>query len=43
MITGKVEAMALVLSETDGHLGIVTLNNPEKRNSLNASLIHDLF
>jgi len=35
--------MPLVLSETDGHLGIITLNNPEKRNCLNASLIHELF
>ena len=39
----KVEVVALVLSETDGQLGIITLNNPEKRNSLNASLIHELF
>jgi enoyl-CoA hydratase/carnithine racemase len=35
--------MPLVLGETDGHLGIITLNNSEKRNCLNASLIHDLF
>ncbi|MGD0550427.1 MAG: enoyl-CoA hydratase-related protein [Candidatus Bathyarchaeia archaeon] len=35
--------MSLVLSETDGHLGVITLNNPAKRNSLNASLIYDVF
>jgi methylmalonyl-CoA decarboxylase len=35
--------MSLVLSETDGHLGILTLNHLEKRNSLNALLIHDMF
>jgi methylmalonyl-CoA decarboxylase len=27
----------------DGHLGIVTLNHLEKRNSLNTLLIHDMF
>ena len=35
--------MSLVLSETDGHLGVITLNNPAKRNSLSASLIYDVF
>ena len=35
--------MPLILSETDGHLGVVTLNNLEKRNCLNASLIQELF
>ena len=35
--------MPFILSQTDGHLGIVTLNNPEKRNCLNASLIQELF
>jgi methylmalonyl-CoA decarboxylase len=39
----KVDAMPLILSETDGHLGVVTLNNLEKRNCLNASLIQELF
>jgi len=33
----------LVLSETDGHLGIIKLNNLEKRNCLNAALIRELF
>ena len=37
------EIMSLVLSETDDHLGIVTLNHLEKRNSLNTPLIHELF
>jgi len=27
----------------DGHLGIITLNNPEKRNSLNSALIQELL
>lgn len=35
--------MPLILTETDGHLGIITLNNPEKRNSLNSPLIHELL
>jgi methylmalonyl-CoA decarboxylase len=35
--------MVLILSETDGHLGIITLNNPEKRNCLNGALIQELF
>jgi methylmalonyl-CoA decarboxylase len=35
--------MPLVLSEMEGHLGIITLNNAAKRNCLNASLIYDLF
>ena len=42
-IIGTVKLMPLVLSETDGHLGIITLDNPEKRNCLNAPLIHDFF
>jgi methylmalonyl-CoA decarboxylase len=37
------EIMSLVLSETDDHLGILTLNHLEKRNSLNTLLIHDMF
>jgi methylmalonyl-CoA decarboxylase len=37
------EIMSLVLNETDGHLGILTLNHLEKRNSLNVLLIHDMF
>ncbi len=35
--------MPLVVSETDGHLGMITLNNPEKRNCLSAPLIQELF
>jgi methylmalonyl-CoA decarboxylase len=31
--------MPLILKEVDGALGVITLNNPEKRNSLSAALI----
>jgi methylmalonyl-CoA decarboxylase len=33
--------MALILKERDGALGIITLNNPDKRNCLSANLIHE--
>ncbi len=36
-------AMSLVLSEFDQETGIITLNNPEKRNCLSHALIQDLF
>ena len=35
--------MSLVVTEVDGHLGTITLNNPEKRNSLNSALIQELL
>jgi len=35
--------MSLVLTEVDDHLGIITLNNPEKRNALNSALIQELL
>lgn len=35
--------MALVLSEMRQQIGIITLNNPEKRNCLSHALIQDLF
>ena len=33
--------MPLILKEVDGSLGIITLNNPEKRNCLGANLIRE--
>ena len=36
-------AMSLVLSAVDGEIGVITLNNPEKRNCLSHALIQDLF
>jgi len=35
--------MSLVLVETKDHVGMVTLNNPEKRNALSHALIDDLI
>lgn len=35
--------MSLVLTERDGGIGIIMLNNPEKRNCLSHGLIQDLF
>ena len=34
--------MSLVLKKVEGSLGIITLNNAEKRNCLSAELIHDM-
>ncbi|SDG91191.1 methylmalonyl-CoA decarboxylase [Propionivibrio dicarboxylicus] len=35
--------MALVLSATQGHTGIITLNHSEKRNALSEALVHELI
>ena len=35
--------MSLVLSELDQEIGIITLNNPEKRNCLSHTLIQDFW
>jgi len=35
--------MSCILSEVDGSIGIVTLNNPQKRNCLSYDLIQDLL
>lgn len=35
--------MALILSEIEGHLGIITLNDPDRRNCLSSSLIEEML